>query len=141
MTSGVGHMGNGATSCFETLVIDNEICSMMMKTIKGIGTSDKESLAFDLIRDIADSGEIFISHEHTVKYLRKGELWKAGLAKDISLEQWRKQNKPSVADYAHTQVQQILDAEDDIPACPAVDETLEKIVIDMGITMDGIRTK
>jgi trimethylamine--corrinoid protein Co-methyltransferase len=141
MTSGVGHMGSGATTCFETLVIDDEICSMMLKVVQGITTSDEESLAFDVIKEVARSGETFITQEHTVKLLRKGELWSSSLAKDFSFEQWKKQNKPSIADYAHEQVEKLLSEEDDIPAIPAVDEALEKIVRDMGISMDGIRTK
>lgn len=141
MTSGAGHMGSGAASCFETLVIDNEICSMMLKAAQGINTSDDESLAFDVIKEVAESGETFITHEHTVEYLRNGELWSDNLARDIDFEQWKRQNKPSVADYAGEKVRKILGAEDDIPAIPAVDEALEKIICDMGISMDGIRTK
>ena len=115
MTSGVGHMGSGATTCFETLVIDDEICSMMLKVVQGITTSDEESLAFDVIKEVARSGETFITQEHTVKLLRKGELWSSSLAKDFSFEQWKKQNKPSIADYAHEQVEKLLSEEDDIP--------------------------
>lgn len=141
MTSGVGHMGDGGTTSFETLVLDNEICSMMIKAAKGISTTDEESLAFDSIKEVVDSGGMFISNKHTVKYLRNGELWNSGLAKGVSMRQQGKQNEPGVVDHVQAVVRQILDAEDDITALQAVDETLEKIVTDMGISMDGVRTK
>ena len=140
MVSGVGHMASGAMTCFETLFVDNEMCGMMLKAAKGIGTS-LDDLAFDAIKEVMEDEETFITHEHTIEYLHKKELWSGGLGIDCSFEKWKNAGGVSVADHAKAQLNEILSRENPLPVIAAVDDTLQEIVLSMGLSMDGIYTR
>ena len=140
MVSGVGHMASGAMTCFETLLVDDEMCGMMLKAAKGIGTS-LDDLAFDAIQEVTEDEETFITHEHTIEYLHKKELWSGGLGIECSFEKWKNSHGISVADHAKERVHEILSQTNPLPVIGAVDDALREIVCGLGLSMDGIRTR
>jgi trimethylamine--corrinoid protein Co-methyltransferase len=56
------------TISHEQLVIDNEIIGMAIRAVRGIEVSE-DTLAFDAIREAAESGN-FLTSEHTLKFMR-----------------------------------------------------------------------
>lgn len=141
MISGIGNMSSGAGTCLESLVIDNDIFSMMFKGARGVDTLEENCFPIDVIKEVAHENETFITQEHTVEFLYNDELWNGGIGVEYDYSTWKTKNTPNVVERARKKVEDILQAQDDIPAIPAVDEELAKIVAECGLTMDGIYTK
>lgn len=141
MISGIGNMSSGAGTCLECLVIDNDIFSMMFKGVRGVDTLSDQSFPIDVIKEVAHEHETFISQEHTVEFLHRDELWHGGIGVEFDYNTWVARGTPRVFDRAHAKVQEILAAEDEIPAIPAVDEELKGIIEECGLTMNGVYTK
>lgn len=140
MISGIGNMSSGAGTCFECLVIDNDIFSMMFKGACGVDTLEDGAFPIDVIKETAHGHETFVSQEHTVEFLYNGELWHGGIGVEFDYNLWTARGAPRVFDRARARVQEILAAEHDVPALPAVDEELREIIEELGLTMDGIYT-
>ncbi len=56
------------TISYEQLIIDNEIIGMAIRAVRGIEVSE-DTLAFDAIREAAESGN-FLASEHTLEFMR-----------------------------------------------------------------------
>ncbi len=69
MISGAGMMDFETTQSIQKLVIDNEICGMTHKFIKGIIQRD-EPIAKNLIKDMEEKTHL-LSHDHTLKWFRE----------------------------------------------------------------------
>ena len=77
LSGGKMFVGAGCTESISTLspsqiVIDDELMTIATRWLKGI-TVDDETLAFDVLSEVGPRGE-FLSEDHTVKFLRAGEL-------------------------------------------------------------------
>jgi len=73
--SGVGSAESGMVGAHEIAVLDNEMIGFMKHIIEGIAVNE-ETLAFDLMKNvILNDGRMFLSEEHTIKYMRLGALW------------------------------------------------------------------
>lgn len=71
-----GHLGISGVdqaSSLAMLVMQDEAIGYVERIIKGFEVSD-ETLAIDVIADVVQKDEKFLSHEHTVSHFRK-ELW------------------------------------------------------------------
>jgi trimethylamine---corrinoid protein Co-methyltransferase len=73
--SGVGVVESGLAAGHEIAVIDNEMISMIKHIISGCEVSEN-TLAFDVMKDVILDSEVFLSDEHTVRFMRKGALWR-----------------------------------------------------------------
>jgi trimethylamine--corrinoid protein Co-methyltransferase len=69
LIGGLGMLETGLCQSFEKLVIDNEICGMVLRMVKGIECS-QEALADDLIGEVGHGGH-FLAQAHTLKWLSK----------------------------------------------------------------------
>jgi trimethylamine--corrinoid protein Co-methyltransferase len=69
MISGPGMLDFESCQSFEKLVIDNEICGMAKRLVKGIAARD-DVMALELLRDIHEKQQLF-SSPHTLKWLRE----------------------------------------------------------------------
>jgi len=67
MISGPGMLDFESCQSFEKLVIDNEICGMVKRLVRGIAVRD-EIMALDLLRDIHPKQQLF-SSPHTLRWL------------------------------------------------------------------------
>jgi len=73
--SGVGTTDSGMAGSFEIAVIDDEIISLLKHVAQGCAVND-DTLAFDVMRDVMLGDGVFLGEEHTVRYMRKGALWR-----------------------------------------------------------------
>ncbi|MFC2006257.1 trimethylamine methyltransferase family protein [Chloroflexota bacterium] len=80
-----GLMEFAMTVCYEKFVIDNEILGMVMRAVDGIRV-DKDTLAFDLIKQIGPGGN-FITAKHTRRFMRS-EHYQPSLSDRDSREEW-----------------------------------------------------
>jgi trimethylamine:corrinoid methyltransferase-like protein len=72
-----------------------------------------------------ESGSI-IAEEHTLHYLKDGELLDCSLDQWGSLEKWEKDGKPDLLDKAHKKVEQILANHTITPFERSVQREIEK---------------
>lgn len=71
MISGAGMLEFESCQSFEKLVIDNDICLMTRRLLKGYDLSDSDSAP--VIREVGPGGH-FLSHQHTLKWFQR-EVW------------------------------------------------------------------
>jgi trimethylamine--corrinoid protein Co-methyltransferase len=90
----------GAMSC-EQMVIDHEVGRMLQRFWQGIRVDD-ETLAVDVIGEVGP-GSTFLPHPHTLKHCRDGQHYLPPLL-------YRAQGKPTLLEWAHQEVERVLEA-------------------------------
>ncbi len=108
MVSGAGMMDFENCQSLEKLVIDNEICGMALRLIKGIAQRD-EIIAKDIIKEVISSGK-FISHPHTLKWFKKEAYYPGKVIDRTTDEQFYINGGKCAFEKAHEQVEKILSA-------------------------------
>jgi trimethylamine--corrinoid protein Co-methyltransferase len=104
---GVGSIGlleNYNTLCYEQLLIDYEIYTMMLKLIAGIEVND-ETLAVDAIKRVGPEGH-YLTDKHTIAHFR--ETWQPLLSDARPYDAWLRAGGRSVVDVAKDEVTKIL---------------------------------
>ena len=71
--SGIGHMGNSMASV-QGAVIDDEMVGLIHHLLRGYQVTE-DTLAFDVMKEVILRDGMFLGEEHTVEYMRRGELW------------------------------------------------------------------
>ena len=71
--SGIGEMASGIAGSYAQMVLDNEIAAGTRRVRQGLRV-DADSLAVALIASVMDGARNFLAEEHTVRYLRQGEV-------------------------------------------------------------------
>jgi trimethylamine--corrinoid protein Co-methyltransferase len=90
----------------EKLVIDNEICGMTKRLVRGI-ISREEKLADDLFGDLTD-GQLFLTSPRTIAYMRE-EVSSPGAAIDRQpRELWQSKGGKDALQHAHDLVNELL---------------------------------
>jgi len=108
MISGPGMLNFESCQSLEKLVIDNEICGMALRLVRGVEARG-ERLGGDLYGDIYD-GEHFVGSEETVRWFRE-EMYDAGSVIDRdTYDIWRGQGRKDAWQKACDEVVRILDA-------------------------------
>jgi len=104
---GIGTVGlfeNYNTLCYEQILIDYEICTMMLKLLGGIEVND-ETLALDAIKRAGQEGH-YLADKHTIAHFR--ETWQPLISDARPYEVWLKAGGKSVAEVAKEEVMKIL---------------------------------
>lgn len=84
-----GMFATGMTCSHEQLIMDAEISGMCRRLAAGI-TVNAETIAEDLIRDIGPRGNGYLTADHTLEWLRKGEYYEPSLAVRQPRAAWEK---------------------------------------------------
>jgi trimethylamine--corrinoid protein Co-methyltransferase len=100
----VGYIESGLTSCFEMLVVMDEMIGYVKRVLKGIEI-DTETLALDVINRVGPGGE-YLSDPHTYKYFRQN--WVPGLLDRHSYGTWCEKGNLTLRQRAHEKVLNIL---------------------------------
>jgi len=123
--SGPGMMDFESCQSLEKLVIDNEICGMALRLVKGIAQRD-EPLAVDLFQDITPESQ-FLSKPHTRKWYREEHIFPGIIDRD-TYDEWVGKRKKSAAQRAADKIKEILDQPVSLIDTP-VQKELEKIML------------
>ncbi len=78
LLGGLGALANVTLTCYETLLLDNELFGAMRRILAGVAV-DVDHLAFDVISRAVAGGDV-LGHHHTLRHLRGGEVWQPELA-------------------------------------------------------------
>ena len=131
-----GLLDHCLTFSFEQYVIDNEICGMVARALKGIAFSD-ETMALDLIDKVGPGGH-FLGERHTLKYLRS-EHFLPELADRESRARWEQKGSKTVVDKAKAKAREILDTHQPTPLPEDVDRELREIIKQAEAKLGGNR--
>ncbi len=121
---GVGGLfGTAMISSYEQMLLDDEICHMVNRGLRGI-TIDTETLALDLIAEIGHQGE-YLSSDHTARHFRD-ELFLPRFFDQRSFEE-RKEQGFEPFQTARQRVRQILNTHRPKAFRPEVEEKMVEI--------------
>jgi trimethylamine--corrinoid protein Co-methyltransferase len=108
---------------FEKFVLDDEMCGMMRKFLRGIEVSP-ETLAYDVIEKVGHDGH-FLGEDHTLERCRT-ELWQPQIVNRTGLESWNNSGRKDVTYRARKRWQELLAQHED----PPIDKTVARQLID-----------
>ncbi|RLI43749.1 hypothetical protein DRO69_08950 [Candidatus Bathyarchaeota archaeon] len=120
-----GALESTLTASFEQAVIDNEICGMVARAIRGIDVND-ETLAIEIIENVGPGGQ-YLSQKHTLKHI-KGEYYLPKIIKREKREEWEEAGSKDLWKIAREEVKKILKEHQPEPLDKDVEKELEKIV-------------
>ncbi|HBV89208.1 MAG TPA: trimethylamine--corrinoid methyltransferase [Desulfosporosinus sp.] len=121
-----GSLENVLTSCFAMLVIDNELASVIQRTVRGIEVSE-DKLAVNVIAEVINSQSNFLEHKHTRKHLRAGELWTPVLSDRQTYEKWAL-SKETIEEKARVKAKELLATHQAEPISQEVNAEIDKIL-------------
>jgi trimethylamine--corrinoid protein Co-methyltransferase len=106
--SGAGMLDFESSQSLEKLVLDNEICGMALRMVRGIEARE-DRLGGDLYGDIYD-GKHFLTSKETLRWFRE-EMYQAGSVIDRdAYDIWKSQGKKSAWDRACEEVERIMNS-------------------------------
>jgi len=104
--SGPGMLDFESCQSLEKLVIDNEICGMALRMVKGIEIREG-GFSDDLYGNIYD-GEHFLTSASTLQWLREEFYFPSNVIDRANYEMWRQTDGKSAGERAHEMVKDIL---------------------------------
>ncbi|MEM2466667.1 MAG: trimethylamine methyltransferase family protein [Candidatus Bathyarchaeia archaeon] len=114
----IGLIENYNTLCYEQMIIDYEIYTMILKLLGGIEVND-ETLAFEAIRRVGIEGN-YLTDKHTIAHFK--ETWLPLISDARPYYAWLKNGGKSVAEVAKEKVIEILKTH----TPPKLDEDVKK---------------
>ena len=116
---GAGGLEGGMAASFEELVMDDELCKAVLKSVQGIEVND-ETLAVDIISKVGPGGH-YLAEKHTLKHF-KDELFFPEITDRNSYDAWKKAGRKSMVKRARERAEEIL--KDHWP--PPLDKDVQK---------------
>ena len=126
MISGPGMLDFESCQSLEKLVIDNEICGMALRLVKGVEL--REGFSKDLYGNIYD-GEHFLTSSHTIEWLRDEFYFPSDVISRENYQVWEGTVGKSAGQRAHEKVKQILQQEPENILDSAIADELKKIIM------------
>jgi trimethylamine--corrinoid protein Co-methyltransferase len=125
MMSGPGMLDFENCQSFEKLVIDDTICGMALRLIKGIDVND-QTLAVDAIRRVGVGGH-YLADKHTMEWFKKELLIPSDLVDRQSLNAWKKLGSKDTVQRARDIVQRILKDHKPDPLPADIEKNLDDV--------------
>jgi trimethylamine--corrinoid protein Co-methyltransferase len=120
-----GSLDSSLTASYEQAVIDNEICGMISRALRGIEISH-ETLAAEVIETVGPEGN-YLSQRHTLEYLEK-EQYIPKILDRQKWQSWHKAGSKDLREVARQEARRILQKHRPEPLDQDVEKRLEKIV-------------
>lgn len=125
--SGVGEMGAGVMGSYAQMVYDNEIIATVDRLRHGMSV-DEGALAVEVIARVMSGRRDFLTEEHTVRYLRSGELLMTPLAERRPWAVWTEAERKGAAERAQAEAARLLDEHEVPPLTEAQEVALDQIL-------------
>ncbi len=122
---GLGGMANVTLTAYESILLDDELYGAIRRALAGVAT-DEEHLDFAALTGIAEAGNAMGS-EHTLRYLRSGEVWQPRLANRQGLVAGQASAGTSV-ERSRAEVRRVLASHEVAPLPAAVRAELDGIL-------------
>ena len=120
-----GTLESTLTASYEQTVIDNEICGMVSRALRGVEISD-ETLALDVIEAVGPEGQ-YLDQRHTLEHLKKEHYLPTIISRERR-ERWERAGSRDLREIAREEANRILKEHQPEPLDRDVEENLKKIV-------------
>jgi len=120
-----GTLESTLTASYEQTVIDNEICGMVSRALRGVEISD-ETLALDVIEAVGPEGQ-YLDQRHTLEHLKKEHYLPTIISRERR-ERWERAGSRDLREIAREEAKRILKEHQPEPLDRDVEENLKKIV-------------
>jgi trimethylamine--corrinoid protein Co-methyltransferase len=105
--SGPGMIDFESCMSLEKLVMDNEICGMMLRMLRGI--EPKEDFpALPLFEELLEEEHLLIS-KHTRKYMREEHFFPGPIINRANRSRWQEEGATTLEERAHKEVKELLE--------------------------------
>ena len=104
ITSGPGLLENYTILSYEQLLLDHEMYTMMLETLKGVEISD-ETIAMDVCAKVGHEGH-FLGQKHTIQHFK--ELWMPSLSDPRPYQAWAKDGAKDIVRVAGERAKKII---------------------------------
>jgi trimethylamine--corrinoid protein Co-methyltransferase len=124
-----GHLGISGVdqaSSLVMLVMQDEVIGYVEHIMRGFEVSD-ETLAIDVIADVIENGEKFLSHEHTVNHFRK-ELWFPTLLDRQFWQAWRDDNAKDMMQRCIEKKNKLLESHTPVPLSKETEKDIDDVL-------------
>jgi trimethylamine--corrinoid protein Co-methyltransferase len=117
-------------NCFslEKLVVDNQICGMVKRMIKGIEPRE-DFPSQELFEELLKEKHLLIA-EHTRKYLKEEHYFPDQVIDRASRDRWQEEGARTLGEKAHEKVENIINDFKKTPLSSSTRETLKEIMND-----------
>ncbi|MCR6692473.1 MAG: trimethylamine methyltransferase family protein [archaeon YNP-LCB-003-016] len=116
-----GALESTLTASYEQAVIDNELCGMVLRALRGIEVND-ETLAVDVIEEVGPGGH-FLTKKHTLKHL-KTEHFIPTILNRQTRDLWEKCGSKDLRQVARERAKEILSKHQPEPLEPSIEKEL-----------------
>jgi len=106
---GMGQLGGGRALSPVQLLMDNELVRGVRRFRRGIDV-DANSLSFEAVREVLETGADFLGHPHTLRHFRD-ELSVSDLLNRSVRETWEQAGAPSLAEKAQQRARESLQSD------------------------------
>lgn len=113
------------TFSFGQLVIDDEICGMVKRIVKGVGV-DRELKGIEVIKKVG-IGNNFLTEPHTMQHLR-AEQAEATIIDRRRRGAWEKRGSKSLSQSANERARELLKSHEPKPLPEQLIKELERMV-------------
>lgn len=113
--SGPGMLNLESTQSLETLVLDDEICGMALRMLRGIEPRE-DFPALPRFEELLRDKHLLIS-EHTRRYLREEQRFPSAVIDRANRSRWEEEGRTTLGERAHDEVERLL-REYEPPALP-----------------------
>lgn len=120
-----GALESTLTASYEQAVIDNELCGMVIRALRGMHV-DEETLAVDVIRNVGPGGH-YLTHRHTLRHI-KLEHYIPMLLNRQTREVWEKHGSRDLREVAREKAKEILRMHQPEPLDPDVEKRLKNFI-------------
>jgi trimethylamine--corrinoid protein Co-methyltransferase len=123
----VGYIEYGSTSCFEQVVVMDEVAGEVRFFLNGIKT-DREQLALEVIDRVGPGGE-YVTSDHTLSHFREG--WSpAILGNRDNYENWVEKGGKTLGQRANERVKEILSSHAPKPLSDDIETKVKAMIAD-----------
>lgn len=124
--SGFGGFTSGLMASYEQLLIDDETFALMHKAAQGVVISS-DRLAVEAIANVMAGGN-FVEQEHTMKYLRSGEVFLPRVGATGLLSDYEADGCRDIRARAGEEVRRRLKSYENVPLPPEADREFKSII-------------
>lgn len=101
-----GMMGSLMGACLECYVLDDDLMSSILRTVKGIEVSE-DALSFEVIRDVVLGEGHYLGHAQTFSRMKTDFLYPE-IADRSSINEWHEAGCPDIREAARDTVRKVL---------------------------------
>ncbi len=126
--SGPGMIDFESCQSLEKLVIDNEVCGMLFRMLKGIEPKD-DFPSLPIFEELLQEGHLLIS-KHTRKYLREEHYFPGPIINRANLTRWIEEGGSTLEERAHKAVEELISNYQPPSMCAEIKNELIKLMED-----------